>query len=106
MFKEIFTEKIANTDAKEVEEIFKGSKYDLKMISAIGNSGIDLVFGTKNKKDAENFDIKGVEKALKKFGVKLDKNSSDYPGGSMIQSDDWRKDGPNDEHEVYVSFKN
>lgn len=92
-------------NAQEIENIFSKSKFDLQMIPAIGNSGVDLVFGTKNFKDAENFDIKGIEKLLKPLGVKLNKSSKDYPGGSQIQSANWSKDEPNDPHEIYISLK-
>jgi len=105
-FKEIFNESSGFIPfKKKIEEAFKQSKYTLNSIPAIGSS-IDLVFDFDNKKEAENIDVKYVEKILNDIeGLDVKHYSSKDYGMKQIQSKDWRKDSDSDPHQVYISFK-
>lgn len=75
-------------------------------ISAIGNGGIDVIFTYENKKEAsKSSNIDNITKTISTIiPVKINRNSKSYKNGTEIQETDWRKDSPEDKHDLYISF--
>lgn len=109
-FKEYITEERINLDipSKRIKEIFSKSKFNLNQISRIGEFGgefyCNLIFRFDTKKEAQTADINAIIKELKEFNFVLDKHSKDYKGGTLIESSDWRKDSPEDPHDLYIAL--
>ena len=99
------------THMKNIEKAFKKAGFDIGQVSAFGTYGdvlgITLNIKYNTKKEAENVDIKGTLKILNNMftDIEVDKKSKDYENGTSIQSQDWRYEGDNDPHEIYIIYK-
>ncbi len=120
MFKEMFIEN--NTNVKITTELVRDAIHDghavklygFPSVYAAGTSGVGMYIRTNNKEAAEKAkkDIPKLAKliiaSLKDImpGLKLDtKKYSGQASTGDLQPKDWRKDGPDDMHEMYINLK-
>lgn len=90
---------------QDILDAFKKSKFNLSSIPAIG-SDVQLVIEFPNKAEADKVDIKSVSKVLNSIkGLNLKHIKDPENGLKYVQAVDWRKEGSDDPHEVYLTFK-